>query len=59
MPRLKRIEPLPPDIGLCCAFNHNSLKTMLSGKKFANMVKDIEEKYNEMDQPENLPGPML
>ena len=41
--------PIPTDMGMCCTFNHNSLKTMLSGKTFANLIEGIEEKIRELE----------
>lgn len=48
VPCEKIFYPIPTDIGFCCAFNHNSLKTMLRGQKLAKIIEDIEEKYDNL-----------
>jgi hypothetical protein len=46
--------PIPTDIGMCCAFNHNSLKKMLKGEKFAKMIQEIEEKSNRLEAANSI-----
>ena len=44
--------PIPTDVGFCCAFNHNPLRTMLKGKKLARMIENIEESYDKLFKKE-------
>ena len=48
IPCEKIFYPIPTDIGFCCAFNHNPLRTMLRGQKLARMIERIEERFDEI-----------